>query len=100
MARSLHSRWDAIWGASRQQSFAGSGAAARILHEFSRRADPTLADWYDLLSRPAAQHPLTPRRAAAYWTVFHWNRAGLTAAQQALTAETLTGMRLGPADGG
>jgi hypothetical protein len=99
-ARSLSSRWDAVWGTSRQQPFAGSGAAERILHEFSLRAAPTLADWYDLLSRPSTRHPLTPRRAAAYWTVFHWNRAGLTAAQQALTAETLAGMPLGPAAGG
>lgn len=99
MGRSLRSRWNAIWGAARQQPFAG-GAAAPILHEFSLRADPTLTDWYDLLSRPTTRHPLTPRRAAAYWTVFHWNRAGLTAAQQALTAETLAGMPLGPTDRG
>ena len=34
-----------------------------------------------------------PRQAAAYATIFHWNRANLSAPQQALIAEALAGRR-------
>lgn len=37
---------------------------------------------------PAAR--MGPRQAAAYMTIFHWNRGGLPALQQALIADTLS----------
>lgn len=42
------------------------------------------ADYFD-----RADAWIGPRRAAAYVTIFHWNRAGFSGPQQALIAETL-----------
>ncbi|WP_019971813.1 thiopeptide-type bacteriocin biosynthesis protein [Mycobacterium sp. 141] len=36
---------------------------------------------------------LGPRQAAAYYVIFHWNRAGMTPEKQALFAESLAEMR-------
>ncbi len=36
---------------------------------------------------------LGPRQAAAYYVIFHWNRAGITSEKQALLAESLAEMR-------
>jgi thiopeptide-type bacteriocin biosynthesis protein len=46
------------------------------------------SDWRrDYFTTPAAY--LGPRAAAAYFVVFHWNRAGLTGIRQALLTEAL-----------
>lgn len=40
-----------------------------------------------------ASAELGPRQAAAYYVIFHWNRAGMTPEKQALLAESLVEMR-------
>ncbi|MEU0036336.1 thiopeptide-type bacteriocin biosynthesis protein [Streptomyces sp. NPDC006333] len=95
LARSLRVRWDTVWAAPHDRPGLDQADQSPLLHTFARTSGPTLEAWHaECLSRPATRYPLTPRRAAAYWTVFHWNRAGLTAAQQALTAQTLAGRPL------
>lgn len=92
LAKSLRERWGQAWGSPNTAPALPSGAGADQLHAFSVQTGPVLADWLThCLSRPTDRYPLTPRKAAAYWTVFHWNRAGLPAAQQALTTQTLAG---------
>jgi Lantibiotic biosynthesis dehydratase C-term len=92
VARSLRDRWDSVWGTPSAPPRPYGGANAGHLHDFATHAGPVLSRWHaECLSAPAAGHALTPRKAAAYWTVFHWNRAGLAAAQQALAAQTLAG---------
>ena len=92
VARSLRDRWDSAWGTPSAPPRPYGGATAGHLHDFATQAGPVLARWHaECLSVPAAGHALTPRKAAAYWTVFHWNRAGLAAAEQALAAQTLAG---------
>ncbi|MFD3492685.1 lantibiotic dehydratase C-terminal domain-containing protein [Streptomyces sp. NPDC058690] len=101
LAGSLRSHWDTIWrAAAHQHRTAGTAVPDDALREFVHHTGPVLADWHaQCLTNPVARHPLTPRRAAAYWTVFHWNRAGLTSAQQALAAQTLAGRAMSPPTG-
>lgn len=112
LSGSLRSHWNSVWGAPRVERSAETGAGASstgpdgdrgldLVREFAADTGPVFADWHaQCLSRPLVRHPLTPRRAAAYWTVFHWNRAGLTSAQQALAAQTLAGRETGAASVG
>jgi thiopeptide-type bacteriocin biosynthesis protein len=89
-------RWDS-W----EQAWYTSGPAyrftpteLRMVEDFREATEPILSGWRDdCLNQPVTRFPLTPRRAAAYWTVFHWNRARISGAQQALTAQTLAGER-------
>jgi thiopeptide-type bacteriocin biosynthesis protein len=93
LARSLHDRWDQVWGTP--HALPDPAQRSPILDAFDQHTSPVLSAWYDqCLSRPGTHQPLTPRRAAAYWSVFHWNRAGLTAAQQSLAAQALSGRLL------
>lgn len=91
-ARSLRVLWNAAWRAPGTLPRPVGEPIAGDLDYFAARANPMLSQWHaTCLSLPTAQHALTPRRAAAYWTVFHWNRAGLSAGQQALAAQALAG---------
>lgn len=101
LAGSIRSHWDTIWrGAARQDRASGAEPPGDALRDFVHHTGPVLADWHaQCLTNPLTHHPLTPRRAAAYWTVFHWNRAGLTSAQQALAAQALAGRSMDPPAG-
>jgi thiopeptide-type bacteriocin biosynthesis protein len=92
LAKAIQRQWSQLWGAvGHQPDSAQDGFGLDV---FQRQAAPALTQWHDdCLSRPGTEYLLTPRRGAAYWTVFHWNRAGLPAAQQALIAQTLAGRR-------
>jgi len=92
LAARLAGSWAAVWPAVAQRRPAAGPPPDPLLREFADSGGEALAGWYEeCLSRPGTRHLLTPRRAAAYWTVFHWNRTGLPAAHQALIAQTLAG---------
>ncbi|KKD07600.1 MULTISPECIES: lantibiotic dehydratase C-terminal domain-containing protein [unclassified Streptomyces] len=92
LARALQERWGDAWGTpARGPGPERDGLRASLVDEFARTGDDLFRAWHrECLSLPRTHHPLSPRQAAAYWTVFHWNRAGFSAGQQALTAEALS----------
>jgi thiopeptide-type bacteriocin biosynthesis protein len=91
LAAALRAEWAARWPADDGTA----PPAPPAVHDFAAAAVPPLELWREECGgRAALDYSLTPRRVAALWTVFHWNRAGLAGAHQALAAQTLAGRLL------
>ncbi|GAB3565192.1 hypothetical protein GCM10027445_10280 [Amycolatopsis endophytica] len=78
-------RW---WNRPDELAATVAAPARRLAERHAEQARPLLDRWWgDYFTSTEAQ--VGPRHAAAYYVVFHWNRAKLTFGRQVLLAESL-----------
>lgn len=78
----------ACWLQSDQNSAYLGPDEEKIVDAFRRAVLPVASDWRDGYFSTRSAY-VGPRQAAAFATVFHWNRAGLSLTRQALLTEAL-----------
>ncbi|WP_329028612.1 MULTISPECIES: thiopeptide-type bacteriocin biosynthesis protein [unclassified Streptomyces] len=88
-AARLRETWDRAWtGTGPADGVPQEGRTAGPSRRFREQTEDIVAEW-SRTSFLTGESSVGPRRAAARWTVFHWNRAGLGLGRQALIAEAL-----------
>lgn len=92
LAKGIRWAWRKVW--YEKSSILGErfSSADQVAEPFFADGGRAARDWYQACFAAGCEAlaGTGPRRAAAYWTVFHWNRAGFPGGCQALLAEVLS----------